>query len=107
MLRHFGLDGRFATVIGGDSLAVRKPDPAPLHAAIAALGGGPALFVGDSEVDAETAQAAGVALALFTEGYRTTEVARLNARLVFDNFTALPGLVAHLAPKLQAAPAAV
>lgn len=107
VLRHFGLDGRFATVIGGDSLAVRKPDPAPLHAAIAALGGGPVLFVGDSEVDAETAQAAGVALALFTEGYRTTEVARLNARLVFDNFTALPGLVAHLAPKLQAAPAAV
>jgi phosphoglycolate phosphatase len=107
VLRHFGLDSRFATLIGGDSLEVRKPDPAPLRAAIAALGGGPALFVGDSEVDAETAHAAKVPLALFTEGYRKAEIASLNARVVFDDFGALPGLVAHLAPKLRAMHASV
>jgi phosphoglycolate phosphatase len=103
VLRHFGLAGRFATVIGGDSLPLRKPDPAPLHAAIAGLGAQTALFVGDSEVDAQTADAAGVPLALFTEGYRKTSVADLGPKLVFNDFSALPGLVAHLAPKLQVA----
>ncbi|MDM7931014.1 phosphoglycolate phosphatase [Tabrizicola sp.] len=99
-LRHFGLDRHMRILIGGDSLAQRKPDPAPLQAAIAALGNGPALFVGDSEVDAETAQAAGIALALFTEGYRKAPVEVLGAKLVFNDFRALPGLVSHLSVRL-------
>ncbi len=99
-LRHFGLDQHMRVVIGGDSLPQRKPDPAPLLAALARLGPGPALFVGDSEVDAETARAAGVALALFTEGYRNTPVEALGAKLIFNDFLALPGLIAHLGPRL-------
>lgn len=99
-LRHFGLQPLFPVVIGGDSLAQRKPDPAPLLAAVAALGGGRALFVGDSEVDAETAHAAGIPLALYTGGYRKAAADSLEARVVFDHHAALPGLVAHLTPKL-------
>lgn len=99
-LRHFGLDRHMQAVIGGDSLALRKPDPAPLHAALAALGPGPALFVGDSEVDAETAQRAGVALALFTEGYRKTAPDAMGAKLIFSDFSALPQLVAHFGRRL-------
>lgn len=100
-LRHFGLDRHMRVVIGGDSLAQRKPNPAPLHAALAALGPGPALFVGDSEVDAETANAAGVALALYTEGYRKALPEAMGAKLIFSDFSTLPGLVAHLGPRLQ------
>lgn len=96
VLRHFGLDGHFAAVIGGDSLPQRKPDPAPLHAAYAALAAPVLLYVGDSEVDAETAQAAGVDFALFTPGYRKSAVEALVHRLAFDDFAALPGLVAAL-----------
>ena len=99
-LRHFGLERYMSVLIGGDSLPQRKPDPAPLRAALAALGHGPALFVGDSEVDAETAHSAGVALALFTEGYRKTPAEGLRAKLVFSDYAALPGLVAHLRPQL-------
>jgi phosphoglycolate phosphatase len=102
VLRHFGLDGVFKVVIGGDTLPTRKPDPAPLHAALQPLGTGPTLFVGDSEVDAETARAADVPLALYTQGYRTAPVETLGAKLIFDNFHALPRLIAHLAPRLQA-----
>ncbi len=98
VLRHFGLDGHFEGLVGGDSLPVRKPDPAPLQAAIWALGGGPALFVGDSEVDAQTALAAGVPLVLFSGGYRSTPATALGARLVFDDFRALPGLLGALDP---------
>jgi phosphoglycolate phosphatase len=101
VLRHFGLDSHFPVVIGGDSLPTRKPDPAPLLAAIHALQAGPALFIGDSEVDAETAKAARVPLALYTQGYRKTAAEALGAKIVFDDFRALPGLVAHLGPRLR------
>ena len=96
VLRHFGLTGFFATRIGGDSLATRKPDPAPLHAALDALGDGPSLYVGDSETDAETAARADVPFLLFTRGYRKAAVESLPHRARFDDWAALPGLVAAL-----------
>ena len=40
--------------------------------------------------DVIDAQAAGVPLALFTEGYRKAAVESLGAKLVFDDFRALP-----------------
>lgn len=85
----------FAVVIGGDSMAAKKPDPAPLQMAFAALGP-PLIYVGDSEVDAETAVNAGVPFALHTEGYRKVPVAALPHHLAFADFAALPGLIAAL-----------
>jgi phosphoglycolate phosphatase len=57
-----GWGDRFGVVVGGDTLPERKPHPVPLLHAIARLGATPgrALYVGDSEVDRETAAAAGV-----------------------------------------------
>jgi phosphoglycolate phosphatase len=52
--------GRFAPVICGDMLPLRKPDPAPLLEAIRQAGEGPAAFVGDTKVDLMTARKAGV-----------------------------------------------
>lgn len=90
------LSGFFDVVIGGDTLAVKKPDPAPLSAAYAALSAQPLLYVGDSEVDAQTAQNAGLDFALFTLGYRQTPVADLPHRMAFDHFDALPRFVAGI-----------
>lgn len=100
VLRHFGLAPLFGVVVGGDTLPQRKPDPAPLQAALAGFAPGKALFVGDSEVDAETAARAAVPFALFTGGYRTAAADSLGARLIFDDHAALPGLVAHCAARL-------
>jgi len=94
-LRHFGLEPYLRVVIGGDSLALRKPHPAPLHAALAGLGVQTGLFIGDSEVDAETALAASVPFALFTEGYRKAPPDTLGASLIFDDFAHFPDLVAQ------------
>jgi phosphoglycolate phosphatase len=58
----------------------------------------PAVFVGDSEVDAETAQAAGVSFALFTGGYRKSAIDTLPHAAAFDHHAELPGLVARLLP---------
>lgn len=96
ILSDLGLSGFFAHVTGGDSLPHIKPDPAPLHACIAALGGGPAVFVGDSEVDAQTALQAAVRFLLFTEGYRKSPVAEMPATAHFNDFADLPGMVAAL-----------
>lgn len=94
VLGHLGLAKYFNTVWGGDSLAVHKPDPAPLHAAFDALGEGAAIYVGDSDVDAETAVRASVPFLLFTEGYRKQAVENMDHTASFSHFRELPDLVA-------------
>ncbi len=96
VLAHLGLARHFPVVVGGDTLAVRKPDPAPLHETIARMDVREAVFVGDSEVDAETADRAGLPFALYTQGYRRTPVEDLPHAARFDDFAALPGIVADL-----------
>ncbi len=97
VLDQFDLNHLFGAVIGGDSLATRKPHPAPLLATFDALGAS-GIYVGDSEVDAETAQRAGVAFALYTEGYRKSPVAVLPHKWAFSDFAALPAIVASEIP---------
>lgn len=87
----------FGIVVGGDTLTVKKPDPAPLHMAFDRLGGARLLYVGDSEVDAETGVAAGIGFALFTKGYRKAAVETLPHRFAFDDHAALPPVIAELA----------
>lgn len=89
-----GWEGRFAAVVGGDTLSARKPDPAPLVEAIARAGGGRAAFVGDSIVDAETARAAGVPFVAVSFGFADRPVAELGAAAVIDDY-------AELAPALE------
>lgn len=96
LLAHFGLTGMFGAVLGGDSLPLRKPDPAPLLKTNILLGAGPMVFVGDSEVDAETAARAGVPFLLYTQGYRHSPPEALPHTAQFDDFAALPGLVAQI-----------
>lgn len=95
LLAHLGWAARFPVLVCGDTLPVRKPDPAPLHHAIAQIGG-PVLFVGDSEVDAETAARAEVPLVLFTQGYRKAAPADLAPRATFDHWADLPALIRRL-----------
>ncbi|WP_353472943.1 phosphoglycolate phosphatase [Salipiger sp. H15] len=100
-LGHFGLDRHLRAVASGDSLPVKKPDPAPLIQVMHDLGG-PGLYVGDSEVDAETAERAGLPFALFTEGYRKTPVEEMTHAYAFDHWDQLPGIVAHHFGALEA-----
>lgn len=92
-LKHFGLDRYMVSVASADTLAVRKPDPAPLHHVLRDMGADAALYVGDSEVDAQTADAAQMPFAIYTEGYRKTPLAELPHRYAFDHWDALPDLV--------------
>lgn len=96
ILGDLGLADAFEAVVGGDSLPVRKPDPAPLLAAAERLGDSRALYVGDSEVDAETARRADLRFLLFLGGYRHAPPEALPHDAAFDDFRALPRLVRRL-----------
>lgn len=96
ILRDLGLDHYFALVLGGDALPVRKPDPAPLLHVFDELGATERLFVGDSEVDAETASRAKAPFALFSGGYRKTPVAQLYHDYAFDHFDQLTTAISRI-----------
>jgi phosphoglycolate phosphatase len=93
-----GWTGRFAGIVGADTLPVRKPEPLPLLEAIARAGGGRAAFVGDSITDAETARAAGVPFVAVSFGFSDRPVSELGADAVIDDYAELTGTLERLSP---------
>lgn len=91
-----GWRGRFAAIVGGDTLPVRKPDPAPLFEAIARAGGGRAAYVGDSITDTDTARAAGLPCVAVTFGFSDRPPDQLGATLLIDHFDELIPALARL-----------
>ena len=71
LLERMGLAGFFGVTVSGDTLAEKKPHPAPLLHACRLLGAdaGDALMIGDSANDADAARAAGMPVLLVTYGY--------------------------------------
>lgn len=67
-----GWSGRCAVLLGGDSLATKKPEPDQLFAACAMLGLAPAacVYVGDDERDVIAAHRAGMKAVAALWGYR-------------------------------------
>jgi len=84
-----GWQTRFASLVGGDTLPVRKPDPAPLFEAIARAGGGPAAFIGDSITDTDTARNAGLPCVAVTFGFSDRPHDQLGASALIDHYDAL------------------
>ena len=100
IMRALGWTAPFGAIVCGDTLPVRKPDPAPLRYCAAQLDVDPEriVYVGDSETDALTAQAMGAPFLLFTLGYRLAPVSALPHTAAFDDWAAVPALAAaHLA----------
>ncbi|HEV2678408.1 MAG TPA: phosphoglycolate phosphatase [Aliidongia sp.] len=95
ILADLGLARHFGHLIGGDSLPFRKPDPRVLTDTLATLGIAPAdaVMIGDSEVDAATAEAAGVDFILMTYGYHHGPVETIPARDRLDRFADLVPLL--------------
>jgi len=70
LLRRLGVRDLFASLIGADTLPVRKPDAAPVLAAIERAGGTAtrACLVGDTATDRDAARNAGIRSILVTFG---------------------------------------
>jgi phosphoglycolate phosphatase len=100
LLAELGLAPRFAAVMGGDSLPVRKPDPGHLVGTIAAAGGRPdaAVLVGDSDADVAAARGAGVPVVGVSFGYSPDPIASLGPDAVIDSFDDLDAALVRVSP---------
>ncbi|HEY0597289.1 phosphoglycolate phosphatase [Sphingopyxis sp.] len=96
LLAEFGLADRMAAIIGGDTLATRKPSPEPVHAMMERCGGGRAAFVGDSIYDVTAAKDAGVPSVAVSFGFLDRPAQELGADHVIDHFDELVPLLANL-----------
>lgn len=100
-----GWDGRFAAVLGFDSVPLPKPHADHVLATIAAAGGTPAstVFVGDSITDTSAAAAAGVPVVAVSFGFSDRPVAELGADIVIDSYAELLPALRLLAARPGAA----
>ncbi|MGJ8692667.1 MAG: phosphoglycolate phosphatase [Thalassotalea sp.] len=92
ILTGLGLDNIFELLIGGDTLAEKKPHPAPLNYALAQLKvtAEKCWMIGDSKNDILAAKAANIASIGLTYGYNYGEsIAKTNPDLCFDTFSEL------------------
>jgi phosphoglycolate phosphatase len=71
LIRRIGWSGRASAVVSGDTLPVKKPDPAPVRLACERAGVEPArcLFVGDDRRDVQAGAAAGLYTVAVSWGY--------------------------------------
>jgi phosphoglycolate phosphatase len=92
----------FAAVLGGDSLAVRKPDAGHILGTLEAIGVAPdrAVMIGDSANDLNAARNAGIPVVLVTFGYTTVPVQELGADALIDHFDQLVPALEMLSHKL-------
>ncbi len=98
LMRSLGVRDVFGSLIGADTLPVRKPDPEHHFEAVRRAGGDPvrSLLVGDTATDRDTSRNAGVPSVLVTFGPGRDDVLALDPEATIDDFAELPGVVAGL-----------
>lgn len=100
LVTRLGIMGQFDSLIGADTLPVRKPDAAPYVEAVRRAGGALArsVLVGDTVTDRDTARAAGVPVVLVTFGPGGRSVADLAPDALLDHFDDLAGVLGRVMP---------
>ena len=98
LMQRLGVRDAFASLIGADTLPVRKPDPEPLREAARQAGGHPdhCILIGDSDTDRNTSRAAGVPSILVTFGPSGADMAALEPEALLDDYADLPDLVGRV-----------
>ncbi len=99
ILEGLGLAAFFDVIAGPDTYGVAKPDPQHLLRTLPAHRplGYKVIMIGDSEVDVETAHAAGIPVIAVTYGYSKTPLAQLKPQALANSFSEIPMLVNQLA----------
>ncbi len=97
LLVQAGIRDRFELLLGGDSLAEKKPSPLPLKVAAETLGvaANAAVLVGDSHQDLRAARSAGFGFVLASFGYGKIDETELGVSPRIRSFAELPGSARH------------
>lgn len=83
----------FDVIVGGDTLALKKPQPEPIHHAcrVLDLRAEDVVYVGDSMTDCRAAAAAGVPMVAVTYGYNGgADLTQASCAAIIDSLEALP-----------------
>ena len=98
LMTRLGVRNEFASLVGADTLPVRKPDPEPLFEAARRAGGTPeaCVLIGDSDTDRKTSANAGVPSVLVTFGPSGEDMAALHPEALLDVYSDLPAVVERL-----------
>ncbi len=98
LMQRLGVREVFGSLVGADTLPVRKPDPEPLFEAARRAGGHPqqCILIGDSDTDRITARAAGVPSVLVTFGPAGGDMAALEPEALLHDYADLPEMAARL-----------
>ena len=97
LLRELKMADFFGAVVGGDTLPIMKPDPAPYCEVASRLGVNPAntIMFGDSETDIRTAQNVGVPVIAVTFGYTPEHVSTYNPTHIISHYDEAWPLIAN------------
>ena len=100
LLFRLNLQAYFDVLVGGDSLATRKPEPEMVLTAMTRLGGTAQNtgLLGDSEADTGAARAAGVKCVCVSFGYRRIPLEELGADAIIDDYAELPDTLDRIMP---------
>jgi len=93
LLPRLGLEELFSAVYGAGKKPYTKPDPRIFQDVVgdlSAAADSPAVMVGDSVTDLNTARAARVPCILMSYGFTPVPAAQLGADVVLDEFRQLP-----------------
>ncbi|MFK5984533.1 MAG: phosphoglycolate phosphatase [Pseudomonadota bacterium] len=99
ILKDLGIFDYFQSVVSGDSLAKKKPDPMPLLYSAEKLGVSPlqSMMLGDSMSDVKAARAAGFSIICMSYGYNHGEDISLSEPdEVIDSMTELEAILSKL-----------
>ncbi|HEY0265976.1 MAG TPA: HAD-IA family hydrolase [Rhizomicrobium sp.] len=101
LLPLLGIDTLFAAAYGAGRRPYTKPDPRIFHEVVADVlngsgDGGPAVMIGDSITDLNTARAAGAPCILMSYGFTPVPASELGADAVLDDFRDLPEALRRL-----------
>lgn len=98
LLQRLGVRDLFGALVGADTLATRKPDPAPYIAAVERAGGTVArsMLIGDTDTDRKTGLAVGIPVALVTFGPEGHGIARLAPEALLHHFDDLPAMAERM-----------
>jgi phosphoglycolate phosphatase len=99
LLAELGIADRFAAICGQDTFAIPKPDPRIFRETVALAGGGPAIMIGDSRTDIDTARNAGAPVIAVDFGYTDAPIETFKPDLVISHFDELWDAVEALTPR--------
>ena len=105
VLEALGVLDRFGSMLGADTLSVRKPDPLHVIETATRCGADPAasVMIGDTSTDLNAARAAGIPCVLTRFGFAAEPLEELAPDAIVASYREIPEALNLLSPRITMA----